>query len=46
VDELLDPAVGEAAEEAWPLAVVRHALEGVLIEIIMSWICLYVMEVS
>jgi hypothetical protein len=28
VDELLDVAVGEAAQEAGPLAVARHALEG------------------
>lgn len=28
VDELLDAAVGESAEEAGPLAVARHALEG------------------
>lgn len=28
VDELLHAAAGEAAEEAWPLAVAGHALEG------------------
>jgi hypothetical protein len=28
VDELLDAAIGEAAQEAGPLLVARHALEG------------------
>lgn len=28
MDELLDPAIGEAAEQTWPLAVPGHALEG------------------
>lgn len=28
IDELLEAAVGEAAEESWPLVVARHALGG------------------